>query len=576
MSYTPRSYEQIVRDLLTTLTGGTVRETLVAPDGGDTVALPQLRNRPVRRVSHLEGTTTIGTGPAATQAPYRFTAADFELVSTTGNENDKDAIRFRESGRRPTPGTVLTVNYYPVQTAPVPLTDLNVGSVVRTLVETIARELAVTYLHLEHVYESAFVDTADGDSLDKVVALIGVSRLPAGFPVVKVRFSRGTGAPGRITVPAGTPVLDGDGNRYLTVTSITLEPGETTRDVQARGETPGTPLVQQGKLDRLEVTIAGISEVTNPEPARALSAPETDDELRRRAPGALHGVVRGTVDALRFGLLSIEGVKDVAVTEAPNGVPGEIRLEIAYVNEGDADVANRVQQAVDELRPAGIRIEHRGAARRKVNLRIELTLAGAGVTGAELDALEAGVEDRVGRFLDAVAPGGTVRRAQLTALVLQDPAIVDAKVVLVEGTAENEELTLKPGEVLDVARPFVFAAPKSEKAAAPQPTTARVSAILPVHLAPGVTEAAASDAITRALDTYLRSRRPDAALDVDGIAAAIRDDSRYALIRNEVQVTVESNGTFLQLADHVGAYAPPENQQLRKGTVNVDAREAVS
>ena len=30
MTYVPRTYDEVVRDLLTTLTGGTVRETLVA------------------------------------------------------------------------------------------------------------------------------------------------------------------------------------------------------------------------------------------------------------------------------------------------------------------------------------------------------------------------------------------------------------------------------------------------------------------------------------------------------------------------------------------------------------------
>jgi hypothetical protein len=33
VSFTPRTYDQIVRDILTTLTGGTVRETVKAPAG---------------------------------------------------------------------------------------------------------------------------------------------------------------------------------------------------------------------------------------------------------------------------------------------------------------------------------------------------------------------------------------------------------------------------------------------------------------------------------------------------------------------------------------------------------------
>jgi hypothetical protein len=89
-------------------------------------------------VSSLDGSV----GTAEKPVPYRFTAADFELISTAGDAN-LDAIRFRDGGRRPIPNSDLTVNYYPVQTPPVPVNDLNVGSVVRTLLETVAVEMAV-------------------------------------------------------------------------------------------------------------------------------------------------------------------------------------------------------------------------------------------------------------------------------------------------------------------------------------------------------------------------------------------------------------------------------------------------
>src|SRR5207244_674743 len=227
------------------------------------LAAPLLRDRPVRRVSHLTGRTVVGTGAAAREVDYRFTDADFELVSTAGTDA-KDAIRFRPKGRKPVPGSTLTVNYYPVQPGQVPPTDLNVGSVTRTLVETVALELALAYQHLDHVYQSAFLQTADGSSLDNVVALIGLSRLPAGKPVATLRFSRRADTPGRIAVPAGTPVADGAGNRYLTTVELIMEPGESARDVTAAGETAATKVVDQGKLVHLEVAIAGVSTVTNP------------------------------------------------------------------------------------------------------------------------------------------------------------------------------------------------------------------------------------------------------------------------------------------------------------------------
>jgi uncharacterized phage protein gp47/JayE len=575
VTFTPRTYEQIARDLLTTLTGGTVRETLTAPPAGTPLVPDKLRNRPVRRISHLEGTISVGAGADARQIPYRFTAADFELVSASGNgAGDKEAIAFRKGGRAPVPGTPLTVNYYPVQSDPVPLTDLNVGSVTRTIVETFARELALGYLNLQHVYDSAFLDTAEGSSLDRVVALVGVTRLPAGFPVAKLTFTRGAGGPGRITVPAGTAVTDAAGNRYLTLAEITLEPNETSREVQAGGESPATPVVGAGALARTEVTVAGISKVTNAEPARALATAESDADLRRRARGALHGVVRGTSDALKFTLLSIQGVKDVTVVEEPNGVPGEIRIDVAYENESDESVKALVARTIAEVKPAGVRVLSQTAAHRRADVRAQLTLAGQGVAGAELDALKASLQERVSAFLKDVAPGGTVRRAQLAALALQDPRIVDAQILLTpQGGEEADSLTLGPGEVLDVGAVTFSPPPAAEAPAAAPPITSTVSATLPVHLAAGVTETEATNAIQLALESFLRTRGPGSPLTVDALAAAIRDDSRFALVRPNVQVTVQTDGRFLQLTDGVGSYAPEPNESLQRDGIAVSAVE---
>ena len=567
MSFTARSYEEIVRDLLTTLTGGTVRESVVVPPGESPLELPKLRDRPVRRVSHLEGRipNAAGTGTI----PLRFTPADYELVATDPNAAGPDSIRFRDGVTRPVPGTSLTVNYYPQQTAPVPLTDLNVGSVTRTLVETFARELAVTHEQLRLVYESAFLETATGSSLDKVVALVGARRLPVGHPVVKVRLSRKPNTPGRVTVPANTALTDAKGNRYLTIAELTLEPGESSLDVVARGEQPGTELVAEGALDRLEVLIAGIQDVSNPEPARALTTAEADEALRLRARGALQGTVRGTNAALRFALLSIEGVTEATIVEEPNGVPGEVRVDVAYASPSP-QLRAIVRETIGDFRAAGIHVEDGEAARRPLNVRVELTLAGNGLPGGQLGALTTAIEERVAESLAATPPGGSVRRARLSTLALQDPAVLDARIVLApEGLEPAEELTLAAGEVLDVRRPFQF---QTTAELGPGATSATVSALLPLELAGATTLAAAQAAIEGAFDAHLASRGPDSPLDFDGVAAAIRDDGRFVLLRADATVTVESGGRFVQLTDGLGAYTPAPGEAMRRDRVDLDPR----
>ena len=118
----------------------------------------------------------------------------------------------------------------------------------------------MTYQHLELVYDSAFLETAEGGSLDQVVALVGVTRLPAGHPVAKVAVRAAARATaGRITVPAGTVVTDDEGSRYLTQDELTLEPARARATCWRRGRHPARRVVDAGALDRLEVLVAGIA-----------------------------------------------------------------------------------------------------------------------------------------------------------------------------------------------------------------------------------------------------------------------------------------------------------------------------
>lgn len=559
MSFSPREYVGIVRDLLTTLTGGTVRERAAVPADGP-VVLDRLADRPIRRVSHLEGTTRVGD----TDVAVRFTDADFELVDLDG-DGALDAISFRDTGRRPTPLSNVVVNYYPTELrSPVPLTDLNVGSVIRTMLESVARELALEEQYLDRIYRSAFLETADGSSLDRVVALIGVTRLPAGHPLVRVRLSRNAATGGRITVPAGTVVTDADANRYLTATDLVLEPGETSREVTAVGDSPDTPTVAAGALDRLEILVAGVSTVTNPEAAYRPAAPEDDDALRRRAGGALHGAARGTLDALRFAVLGVPGVKDVTVEEYPNGVAGEVRLDVAYHRPDDAAAMAAVADRIRAFRPAGIRVEPKAAGRRKVKVAVSLVLAGTGVSGAELTDLTGGVEQRIAERLGAIPPGGSIRPNSLVAAALEDPRVADLEIAFTDPVGNAiDQLTLDAGQVLDVTRPFSFAPPVSETVSdALVASTSSVDVSLPVRPEVGVTMAQVTDAIALALAGHLATRGPSAPITVDGVAAAIRDDSRFALVRELATITVEHQGRFIQLVDGAGSYQPGPLESL--------------
>ncbi|MBU1054940.1 MAG: baseplate J/gp47 family protein [Proteobacteria bacterium] len=569
MSFTPRIYEEIVRDLLTTMTGGTVRETLSVEAGvKDAIVLRKLSKRPVRRISHIE---EIRRDPEGKETKIRYTPNDYELIAS-GNDGP-DSIRFRKDSNMPLIGSTLVVNYYPVETEPTPLTDVTVGSVARTMMETFGRELATTEQQLDFVYKSAYLETATNNALDKVVALVGVKRMPAGHPVVSLKFSRIPQTAGRITIPVDTVVSDGNNNRYLTLGSLILEPYEQSREVLAGGEGPGTKEVEENTLTRLEVLIAGIGEVTNPKPARRMSVRESDEDLRKRTSGALHGVLHGTLDAIKFGLLSIEGVQSVSITEFPNDIPGELKVEIAYSNKTD-DVFEEVQQRLKELRPAGVRIIQGVALHKSVSVSISLTLAGRGLPEEETELLKNEITQKIKDHLSAIPAGGSVRQAKLGAIVLENPAVVDCAVSLIcEGSSPADSLTLATNEIIEVKEPFEFPLIQPEDATAPVAQTITVSAFLPVYLEPAVTQQEVDESITMAFDGFLATRSPQVPLTVDAMAAAIRDDSRFVLVRDEALITVEVEESFFQLSDGLGEYVPGIDDVFQSDEITIEVRE---
>ncbi|MFC0533294.1 baseplate J/gp47 family protein [Phytohabitans kaempferiae] len=543
--FTARRYPDIVADILVAVTQGVVGETLTVPGVLPEGHLLFLTSRPVRRVSLVAGEVE---GADGTRTPWRFTDADWELVSSTGRPDEADALRFRPRRARPAGGSLLRVSYWPRDVPPVPLTDLGVGSVTRTLLETLAREVADAEAQLQVVYESAFVDTATGRALDRVVALLGIERRGADVPVGKVRFQRLPGAAGLVTVPVGTVVMSVEGARYRTTREATLQPGETSVEVPIAGESRATPVVAAGELDRPAVSIAGVDRVANDAATFQPAGPEEDEALRARARRAFHGVGVGTLDALVHGLGGLDGVvTGVRVTEFPEGRAGTVDLDVALVQPDNADHVALVRDTIERLRPAGIRVAWRAAAQVDVVVDVtRLVLTGRSRPVAELDDIRAGLTDRLAGALQALPPGGRLAAARAAALALADERISDLDLTFtVDGESGRAEVALPPSKSARPVTPIVLPPPVYTEAAAPGPQTRlQVRVVGPVQIFGSATLAAVTESVRARTQAWLAA---STVLDLSSFAAAVRDDAVYALVLEEVALVLEREGRFEQL-----------------------------
>jgi hypothetical protein len=251
----------VLDNLLTTLVGGVAAEAHPFPPVDGFPARHHLEQPPARQLVSVYGTRN--------GEPLSFRAgSDYQL------EPDKQTLTWITTTQLPDPGTLVYVNYLREDDAP-RLTDLQVGSVLRTMTESVALEIARLYAQLEAVYKAGFIDTATGGSLDKVVALLDVQRIKGTRPTVKVRFSRAGGTRGTVSIPAGTRLLDDRAKlEYETTETVAMAENQGSVTVTARDVEPGNEPVAADTLTILAVPIAGIGAVTNPGPAaRARTRP---------------------------------------------------------------------------------------------------------------------------------------------------------------------------------------------------------------------------------------------------------------------------------------------------------------
>ncbi|OYT29017.1 MAG: hypothetical protein B6U95_03005 [Thermofilum sp. ex4484_82] len=188
MAFERKKFREIVDDILTQITKGVVREKHLAQPNK---VKYKLRYVPLKEIVKVEGV-------------YNGETVVFE--KDLDYVQDGNFLYWLDGGRKPDENTFFYVNY--IYGEPTGLTDINPGSVLRTIVEAISREIEYLYTQMEYVYKSGFIDTATGTSLDFVVSLLGITRKQAECARGIVTFGRSTPPP-TVTISGEAHMFDG-------------------------------------------------------------------------------------------------------------------------------------------------------------------------------------------------------------------------------------------------------------------------------------------------------------------------------------------------------------------------------
>lgn len=215
-----------------------------------------------------------------------------------------------------------------------------------------------------------FLDSAEGEDLDRLVNdrfSPDVVRKQAAPALVPVSFSRAIppSAGAAVTYDVGTKVRTDQGTEFTLQEAASLGVGSTGPiTVQAQATLAGTA----GNVAIGSVTqIVGANDdplvtIANGEPGSGGRNVESDQSLRDRARAFFTQARRGTLAAIEFGALTVDGVESATAFEeldTGTGLPtGRVSVAIADSNgQANSLLAEAVTSALVEFRAAGIVVE---------------------------------------------------------------------------------------------------------------------------------------------------------------------------------------------------------------------------
>lgn len=414
-----RPYAEVVDDLLTAIVGGVVNEPIIF----DIKVLLYSLAEPAADIRGITG--TIRRKDSSSDEHFTFQKT-IDFVFDQG----KNAVVWLDGGTRPKDDTPFFVDYFRLQSRS-PISDVNIGSVTRTLSEAIGREIATVYQQINLAYLSGFIDTAQGKSLDFVVAILGVVRKTKDFAVGFVTFFRDPAVDGNITIPQDASLATTKGEvTFHTTEPRTLQRGQARIDLPIRADDAfggDRGIVKAGDITSLALRIAGVARVTNFEPTTLAAQDETDDQLRLRAKAALRALGKATLAALQKAIFDNRGTLDeVSDPNTLNGKassPGTVTLLV----ETETGRFPSLQAAVNETRAAGVLTT---LVARFVFFEPHITVKGTpNLTGPGKDKIKNDIITALQSYVEGLAPAAPAVGADMLKAISEVKDVSSAKIV---------------------------------------------------------------------------------------------------------------------------------------------------
>lgn len=260
------------------------------------------------------------------------------------------------------------------------ISNINEGSVLRTLVEVLAESEDIANYYIEYVYKCMNIDNCYGDDLDRSVRILGLTRDVAKPAIGELTLYTGDNpAQYDIEIPYGTivstkPNRDGTVTEfYISDTDAVLKAGESSIDVAITCTEAGSIYVPKGAIMVLTQSLQGISSIVNQNPINGGQNIETDEEFRERIRNVRETFGKCTDEAIEAAVSEISGVTSVSVVDQYEGIGTTGIIVVTDTVPPPESLKVDIESMVNEVKASGIKAIIVYTNVMNVDINIEIT-----------------------------------------------------------------------------------------------------------------------------------------------------------------------------------------------------------
>ena len=339
------------------------------------------------------------------------------------------------------------------------ITNLNPGSIIRTILEAIAKAFSDLYQLIHTVTRAGFIQTAEGKWLDLKVRELGLTRKEGQKASGYITFYRNTSKDENITIPAGTIVktpadTSGKEYRFIIIEEVILPAGETESFTLIEALKEGSDYnVGKETITKMTTHIAGIDGLANKSVNLGAGVrswqvaigtnTETDDDLRTRAIYRWDELgVGGTADAYRSWALSVTGVKSVEILDDFPFGPGTVGLVIAAENGVPSpELLQQVHNVVDLKKPLTALVHVLSPKVKSVDIELEVQR----FSSYELTDVEERVKQMLMSFNSKLLIGEHLVMSRIVSDIMQVDGVYSVEIINLA-----ETVSAAPDEMIQI------------------------------------------------------------------------------------------------------------------------------